>query len=175
MILLLGFIFFALYGIALDAQTLPTLYEVEGVPSGEFLNVREGSSVSTDIAEVISNNDVVEVLRTQDGWGFIGLGETSGWVSMNYLTAVLQPENEILLPVHCYGTEPFWSISIEDAGANYSTPEVPQRPMTVQNSVLAKNGFTFQLTENEPYTHTLVSKSSFCTDGMSDRELNALL
>lgn len=170
MILLLGVMFFALYGLALDAQTLPTLYEVEGVPSGEFLNVREGPSVNTDIAAVISNNDSVEVLRTQDNWGFIGLGETSGWVSMRYLTVVPLPESEILLPVYCYGAEPFWSIEIEDAGVNYSTPEVLERPMTVQSSAVAKNGFTFQLTEDGPYTHTLIARSSYCSDGMSDRE-----
>ena len=170
MILLLGIIFLFLFGVSLDAQTLPTLYDVQGVPSGEFLNVREGPSVNTDIAEVISNNDRIEVLRTQDGWGFIGLGETSGWVSMNFLTAVPQPGSEIPLPVYCSGTEPFWSLSIEVGGVNYSTPELLERPMTVQSSALAKNGFSFQLTEAAPYTHTLITKSSYCSDGMSDRE-----
>ncbi|HCP80446.1 MAG TPA: hypothetical protein DIT67_02230 [Octadecabacter sp.] len=170
MTLLLSFIFFALYGISLDAQTLPTLYDVEGVPSGEFLNVREGPSVNNNIVEVISNDDRVEVLWEQDGWGFIGLGEISGWVSMNFLTASPQSESEITLPVTCYGAEPFWSIAIEEGVANYATPEALSRPMTVQNSAPAKNGFTFQFTEETaPYTHTLIARANRCSDGMSER------
>ena len=176
MILLLGFIFFALYGIALDAQTLPTLYEVEGVPSGEFLNVREGPSVSTDIVEVASNGYVVEVLRTQDGWGLVGAGEISGWVSMYFLTAVPRLEHEPQLPVFCFGTEPFWSITIDQGSARYSTPEISTRPMTVEGSAPATNGFSFQLSE-AANTHTLVARANTCSDGMSDRtfEISALM
>jgi uncharacterized membrane protein len=126
--------------------------------------------VSTDIVEVASNGYVLEVLRTQDGWGLVGGGEVSGWVSMNFLTALPHTENEIPLPLYCYGAEPFWSIAIRDSDVNYSTPEMLKRPMEVESSALASNGFTFQLTEDAPYTHTLVARSSYCSDGMSDRE-----
>ncbi|SMX41375.1 COG3650 family protein [Octadecabacter ascidiaceicola] len=168
MILLLGFFFFVLYGLASDAQTLPSLYEVEGVPSGEHLNVREGPSVSTDIVEVISNTNVVEVLWTKDGWGQIGAGEISGWVSMNYLTAVPHLESLPILPVSCYGTEPFWSVTVEQGIALYSTPETPAQPMTVETSAPATNGFSFLLSDADN-THTLVARANTCSDGMSER------
>lgn len=170
MILLLSVVFLALYGVASDAQTLPMLYDVEGVPSDDFLNVRDGPSVNTDIVEMIGNNDRVEVLWTQDGWGFIGLGEVSGWVSMNFLTEVPQSGNEIPLPLNCYGTEPFWNVSVEESDANYATPEALLRPMSVQDIIPATNGFTIRLSEEDPsYTHTLVARANSCSDGMSDR------
>ena len=167
---LIGVIFFALYGLALNAQTLPTLYEVEGVPSGEFLNVREGPSVNADIVEVVSNSDRVEVLWEQGNWGFIGLGETSGWVSMSFLTAIPQVENETRLPLICFGTEPFWSIAVNHDTASYTTPEFPARPLIVQGNSPASNGLTFLFSdEDKSLTHVLVARANTCSDGMSDR------
>jgi hypothetical protein len=34
------------------------------------------------------------VLRTLDGWGYVGAGERSGWVSMRFLAPNPPPENK---------------------------------------------------------------------------------
>jgi uncharacterized membrane protein len=97
---------------------------------------------------------------------------------MSFLTVVPLAENEIRLPLACYGAEPFWNITVEQSNANYATPENLSRPMTVQRSSSATNGFTFLLSEEgAPLTHTLVARANTCSDGMSDRAfgISALL
>ncbi|MCW1950821.1 MAG: hypothetical protein KIH44_005585 [Octadecabacter sp.] len=64
---------------------------------------------------------------------------------MNILTEVTRSENEVPLPVFCYGMEPYQSIMIEDGSAAFSIPEVTIRPMTVQSNAMARNGFAYQL------------------------------
>ena len=171
MIILLAAIFFALFGFAIDAQTLPERYMVTDVAADDVLNIRsEPTSGSDVIGELGPYTLNVEVLRTQDGWGYIGAGEQSGWVSMRYLADNPPPPNEVPRPLACFGTEPFWSLTLHPRGAEYNDPNVGRRPLAILRESVAYNGYVIEAQEGPTLIRTVTINALPCNDGMSDRD-----
>lgn len=76
MILLIVFVFFAVFGFAIDAQSLPDRYMVDGVEDDDVLNIRREPNTSSDkIGERGPYTLNVEVLYDVDGWGQVPTGE----------------------------------------------------------------------------------------------------
>lgn len=170
MILALGVIFVALFGFSVDAQTLPDRYMVSGVASTDVLNIREDATASSDIIGGLGPNTLnVEVLRVLDGWGYVGAGERSGWVSMDFLAPNPVAIGEIPRPMACFGTEPFWSLTFYPRGTEYDDPEVGPRALTVLRERVAPNGYLIDTLEGPAVTRTLAITGLNCNDGMSDR------
>lgn len=166
LIILLGF---AAY--AVDAQTLPDRYSVSGVAADDVLNIRELPSGSSEkVGELGPYLFNVEVLRTMDGWGHIGADERSGWVSMNFLVPNPVPAGELLRPMSCFGTEPFWDISFYPRGAEYNFIGEGRRPLTILRESVASNGYIVEAQEDPTLTRTLIINALPCSDGMSDRQ-----
>ncbi|RLC40058.1 MAG: hypothetical protein DRH33_01130 [Candidatus Nealsonbacteria bacterium] len=61
-------------------------------PNG--LRLRSGPSLSAEILEVLEDKTRVEVLKQQNDWSEVKVGEKQGWVASNYLTTEQQKVTE---------------------------------------------------------------------------------
>jgi hypothetical protein len=92
--------FFMLFGTLASAQSLPERYMVADVASDDVLNVRAEPAASSEIIGKLGPDTLnVEVLRTLDGWGYVGAGERSSWVSMRFLAPNPPAENKAPRPM----------------------------------------------------------------------------
>lgn len=143
---------------------------VTDVASDDVLNIRtDPDHTSEKIGELGPYTLNVEVLRTLDGWGYIGAGEQSGWVSMRYLAANPAPAGELPRPLSCGGTEPFWDITFWPRGAEYNTPDAGPQALTILSEQIASNGYLITTQEGPTLTRTIAISGQWCSDGMSDR------
>ena len=155
------------------AQMLPASFSVKGVAANDVLNIRAEPSAKSDIIGEIGPYDLnIEVLEvSSDGkWGKIGVPEGNGWVSMAFLD-LIEPTDPHLVqrPLSCFGTEPFWSVSLYARGAEYNSPDTGAVPMAVTHEAVASEGFLLQLEEGPTLNRTFIVSREICSDGMSDR------
>jgi len=155
------------------AQDYPAAYQVTGVPKDDTLNIRSEPNATADILGQIGPfATAIEVLSlSQDGkWGRIGVPEGNGWVAMRYLepTPPIDPY-AVPRPFSCFGTEPFWSVSLYPRGAEYNSPDTGAVPMEVISEAVSPRGYMFKLREGLTLERTLIVSRGQCNDGMSDR------
>lgn len=155
-------------------QSFPAAYQVTGVAEGDVLNIRTAPSASAEkIGEIGPYGLNIEVLETTpDGtWGKVGVPEGNGWVAMRFLEATA-PIDEYLVPrpLSCFGTEPFWSVSLYPRGAEFNSPDTGAVPMSVLDESVSPEGYYVRLEEGPTLNRTLIVKKQKCSDGMSDRE-----
>lgn len=156
------------------AQDFPAAYQVTGVPKDDTLNIRSEPNATSDILGQIGPfATAIEVLAlSPDGkWGRIGVPEGNGWVAMRYLelTPPLDPY-DVPRPFSCFGTEPFWSVSLYPRGAEYNSPDTGAVPMEVMSEAVSPYGYMFKLREGLTLERTLIVSRGQCNDGMSDRD-----
>ena len=166
-------IILALWPGLLWAFTLPELHDVSGVASDDVLNVRASASASSEkISELAHDATNVEVVdRSPDGkWGLVNVGETSGWVSLRFLA--LHPENPnvpIGRKLSCSGTEPFWSLEIEQ-GAQARFDGLGLQPDSMTADVLQQaRGRIDRFSLTVGLSGMAMVRAQQCSDGMSDR------
>lgn len=167
-------LFFALVPVALAAT--PALYDVTGVASDDVLNIRAAPRAGADrLGGLGPDATGIEVVRQQNGWGLVNHGEATGWVSMRYirLSAESPAPGTFPAPLHCFGTEPFWSLTIARGD------EVRYRPMDGGEKLyrtqtrlratndISRHGFIAGGSDGI-ITATIAPRT--CNDGMSDRE-----
>lgn len=154
---------------------LPTLFDVEGVASGDVLNIRATPSASGDILGTLAPDATgIEVtgLDPSGKWGQVNAGEQPGWVSMrflNYRTDVWQA-GQLPETLSCGGTEPFWSFRAHDGGLIW---EEPGHQITISGLTVMDRGFArdprrglFAEDDHDIFTATITPAQ--CSDGMSD-------
>lgn len=166
-----GALILALAAGAAAAQDLPAQYAVQGVAADDVLNVRAEPSAESEVLGSLGPYRInVEVLDlSADGrWGWIGLPEGNGWVSMAYLAPQETPPGLLPLPLVCGGTEPFWSLGLYPGGSEYVTPEGRQ-DLTLAKEEIAPGGFQTTLTDEDGAVWTMLVQAAHCSDGMSDR------
>jgi uncharacterized membrane protein len=165
--------FLGLGTVAAGAQTFPASYSVTGVAADDALNIRAEPSAEAEILGEIGpyalNIEVIEL--SDDGkWGKIGLPEGNGWVSMAFLDPIPPVDpNLVQRPLSCFGTEPFWSVSLYPRGAEYNSPDTGIVPLTVTHEAVADQGALIVLEEGPTLNRTLIVRREMCSDGMSDR------
>lgn len=157
------------------AQTLPALYDVNGVAVTDTLNVRTGPSTQFDVINKLPPGAVgLEVVdRDKSGeWGLINIGDQAGWVSLKFMRRQAgQPDQGLPRALACYGTEPFWSFKVaSNLSATFEEPErtteidalvvVPSSNRTDRHALFGEGG--------ERIFTTMVGHNQ-CFDGMSDR------
>lgn len=156
------------------ADAFPASYQVKDVAEGDVLNIRTNpSSTAEKIGEIGPYGINIEVLETTpDGtWGKVGVPEGNGWVSMRYLEATPNEDPYLVpRPLSCFGTEPFWSISLYPRGAEYNSPDTGAVPMAVLEEATSPEGYFIRLEEGPTLNRTLIVSRQKCGDGMSDRE-----
>lgn len=125
------------------------------------------------IGEYASNRQHIEVLHTDPSgaWARVGLGEGMGWVSMTYLARMPPPKTgAIPRPMHCGGTEPFWSLSMRLRGDEYATPDGGLKQLLMTHEQSGANGYLATFAEGPRSHRTLIVHRTLCNDGMSDRD-----
>lgn len=169
----LGVIALALWPGLVWAFTLPELHDVTGVASDDVLNVRAAASASSDkISELAHDATNIEVVdRSPDGkWGLVNTGEASGWVSLRFLAPhAAHPDAPIGRTLSCSGTEPFWSLEIEQgAQARFDGLGLEAVSMTADVLQQARGRIDrFSLTIG--LSGVAMVRVQRCSDGMSDR------
>ena len=159
----------------------PALFNVTGVAADDALNVRAGPFPDSPIIGRFGpyQRDI-EVVRPNDRetWGLVNIGERTGWVSLAYLAR--QPGQWYgSLPdrAFCGGTEPFWTLTIEDGKASFSRFEAERQSGRVDAVTRSLNhpgrhsvAGIFERGVGGRYADFLALVSNeACSDGMSDR------
>lgn len=115
----------------------------------------------------------IEIFETtpDEKWGKVGIPEGNGWVAMRYLEETPPAEPYLVpRPLSCFGTEPFWSLSLYPRGAEYDSPETGIVPMKLLAEDVSERVYFMRLEEGPTLNRTLIVKRQLCGDGMSDRK-----
>ncbi|WP_121061720.1 hypothetical protein [Chachezhania antarctica] len=169
---------------SLAAPAMAQPHSVQGVKADDVLNIREDIHHTRDVSgsPVVGTipPDADDVMVTGVSvdiggatWREVAYNGTVGWVNARYLkpTSTMLQAPEAL---KCSGTEPFWSITIDEAGSTYNSPE-QETPLTLDYL-----RFVPGLGRTDLWGHYLVSPDGItpltvivrhteaCTDGMSD-------
>jgi len=160
----------------LAAQDFPSIFNVVDVAADDVLNIRAAPDAGAEIIGSLGPNETgVEVVSTgaDGGWGQVSAGERAGWVSMRYLERVgpeMGFQRSLPRPMRCYGTEPFWSMTLADGGDAYETPEAGSEPLGLRaEERFGLDGFASYSRPYEGSRLTLLVDPQVCSDGMSDR------
>ena len=157
----------------LTAEELPNLAQVSNLAQDDHLNIRaEPRSNSNDIGD-LQIGTVVEILEYSDDqkWARIVWEESNGWVAYRFLNALQRPRIESGLPVGliCIGTEPFWRLSILDAGqVEYEFADNGAKT-DIEWSAPSRNVSDMAYGFKSGHLTGVLERST-CQDGMSDRD-----
>lgn len=159
----------------------PALFDVTGVEPGDVLNIRAEPSGSAPIIGTLAHDaEDVEIIRPNDrhSWGMINLGEGAGWISLAFVTR--GPGQWLgATPVvrSCFGTEPFWSLEIDDAEMTLTRPDAAPREGLISGRYTSRSrrdthAFRGSFFPDEDGEIALVAtmRLASCNDGMSNRE-----
>ena len=153
------------------AQDMPAFFDVTGVARGDVLNIRAQPSARSPVIDTLPPDARgVEVVAQIGAWGVLNTGEGTGYASMTYLQRAEGPGWAGLeVPLHCFGTEPFWGLDYDpqDAALTLTTPDQPEQvmPVTATFPALPWSAVAgLGLAEG-----TAVLRPQECSDGMSDR------
>ncbi len=159
---------------AVSAQILPDAFIVAGVASDDVLNIRAEPNAGAPIVgtlEPFATNIEVLVLSQDSKWGMVSTNEGNGWASMRYLKLSNHTApNDIPRPMTCFGTEPFWALSMYPGGDEYELAGDGRRGLTPIKQVVAHQGYAVVFEEGPTLNRTLAVTRGFCSDGMSDRD-----
>lgn len=158
---------------------LPALYEVVGVASDDQLNIRAAPDAGAEIIGALAfDRTAVEVVAfsTAGGWAMVNHQERAGWVAARFLqrsAPVNGPLGFAARNLTCFGTEPFWSMTITDARVVLSSPEgTAEHPVTAiygngAGTVLGANTVFFDWSADGVPVRSHILPG-MCNDGMSD-------
>lgn len=111
---------FSLLAAPMFAQGLPRLFDVTGVETDDVLNMRASPrGTGRKVGELAPDATGIEVTEYSESgeWGRVNIGETTGWVSMEFMAErAPQGANYLEAPLICFGTEPFWSLATDGDG-----------------------------------------------------------
>lgn len=157
---------------------LPALYNVSGVAGDDVLNIRAEPNGSAEIIGSLAPDarsiEVVGFSRAGE-WALVNNNGQSGWISVGYI----EPQEMIIgfggLPegLHCFGTEPFWSLEIKEAGVIFegqSTPttyEITYMSPSAEYIEVRETGLRIHWGSGENATKAHILPG-LCSDGMSD-------
>lgn len=184
---------FAVAGVSAGEAPEPGwTYRVVDVAGDDQLNVREQPGVGAPVVATLApdaSRIVVSGLRMRVGagvWWEIHHGATprsTGWVNARFLAPVdpgVEPDTGFAL--RCSGTEPFWSLEVDGAQAQFSTPQPDEklpvwRASSWMNAANMRPGMTFVVRlygdgQSDPGVAAISRprEPDACTDFMSDFE-----
>ena len=157
-------------------------YRVVDVAAGDKLNVREQPGVEAPVigafaphaADIAISGSVMEVEGSQ-WWevAFVDGYLDRGWVNGRFLEPVNGHARDGDYPLQCGGTEPFWSLALEEGQATYSSPDQEEQSMSASRWREASGRigiFAVQLERDGQIGYASVWRehAGACSDGMSD-------
>ena len=162
---------------AMADDHLPNLFDVTVVETWDTLNVREAPDGKAKIVGTLPSTAQGVELLAHDGsgkWGRVNVGETTGWVALRFLKP--QPSawkaNALPLTLKCAGTDPFWSFKTVEKGLVFSTPDQPERPLSLRKVMdrgIEGEPMRGIIAGDDKGRLTAVMQRQQCSDGMSDR------
>ncbi|MCL6285171.1 SH3 domain-containing protein [Ruegeria sp. 2012CJ41-6] len=159
-------------GQVIAADPWPRLYAVTGVAADDVLNIRSDPRAGADkIGALAPDAREVEIVRrdSSGSWGRVNVMEHGGWVSMRYL-APQGPgfDADYPGPLHCYGTEPFWSLSA-DPGSTAEFRFFDAEPAALSAGARQPAmGYSDRLRFALGDSGQAIIRRAECSDGMSD-------
>lgn len=169
---------------AFSAQAGKYEFRVTGVRKSDVLNIRERVDEQANISEakilgripangtgVLGSGASLMVGPTR--WFEVRYKDTRGWVNGRYLEPV-SPElgREFESNLFCAGTEPFWSLKVENNVAEVRQPDATPELYTVavrEPFQRRADALALQLVSDAgPEISALVQHTEWCSDGMSD-------
>lgn len=170
--LALALILLAAPGHATPEAIFPGLIDVTGVAADDVLNIRAAPNARAPILATLAPDAAgIEVVEASDGWLRVVRPEGSGWISDRFATmrTGLWQQDAVPAGLVCHGTEPFWSLVLEDGAAQFSTPE------SVLRHEAARVLGPYDWAENprralraEGLVALISPAPRLCSDGMSD-------
>ena len=182
---LLALVFSLLSWPAVAQDIFPALYDVAGVASDDVLNVRDAPSAGSEIIGTFAPGESgIEVIAlSQDGgWGLVNKEERAGWTAMRFLAR--QPGQMAadwasgLAPraLDCFGTEPFWGLSLRPGGTfEFTDPfqgdggALAGTYVPLATSASSGKRGLFATIAGYPAWLTGIISFETCSDGMSDQ------
>ena len=155
---------------ATQEYILPTLFDVARVAPDDVLNIRQRPDARSPVIGTLAPDATgIEITEARGNWGRVNAGEVSGWVSMRFLDYRTDVWEWGQLPqgFSCYGTEPFWSLSVEGGDLVHATPEGEARHRIT--AILDRGVFRDPARAVVAGPITLTATPQICSDGMSDR------
>lgn len=154
-------------------------YRVVDVAAGDKLNVREQPGIDAAVIgafaphadDIVISGSVMEV-EGSDWWevGFVDGYLDKGWVNGRFLEPADQQARDSDYPLQCSGTEPFWSLALDEDQATYSSPDADEQAMSASGWREASGRigtFAVQLERDSQIGYASVWQDA-CSDGMSD-------
>ena len=161
-------------------------YAVKNVAANDRLNVRSQPGTQSQTIGTLAHDArgiVVTGRRTGDGssvwWEVVMPGESgdTGWVNHRFLAAQTNADTGGgNYPLLCTGTEPFWSLRLEDGHGAYSDPDTEIVTLSASSWMKSRNSpavFAIRLRDENNGAagegYTTIQRAT-CSDGMSDFE-----
>jgi uncharacterized membrane protein len=159
-------------------------YKVIGVKAGDTLTVRdepadggkpsewkEVGSIPADAKDVLGTGR--SKLVGEQRWIEVAVGATHGWVNSKFLEGADDIADLKDETFNCFGTEPFWGLTLGPKDGNYEDPET-KTPLTtdrVQAATARKFPLLYRMTDAKGQKlMATVSHQTWCSDGMSDTD-----
>ena len=154
-------------------------YRVVDVADDDELNVRQQpgvdggllGSLAPDDENVVVTGSVMNV-GGSEWWEIVFADADRGWVNGRFLQPMDEEAAEIEYPLLCTGTEPFWSLELEDGEATYSamggeTLSLSAGPWLMAGGMTGR--FAVELEHDGEIGYVGIwREKDFCSDGMSD-------
>jgi uncharacterized membrane protein len=157
-------------------------YRVVDVAAGDTLNVREQPGAEAAVIgafaphadDIVITGSIMEVEGSL-WWevGFVDGYLDKGWVNGRFLEPADQQARDGEYALQCSGTEPFWSLALDEGEATYSSPEEAEQSMSASQWREASGrigSFAVQLERDGQIGYASVWRehAGACSDGMSD-------
>jgi uncharacterized membrane protein len=147
------------------------VHQVTGVAPHDVLNVRRAPGASAPLAGAIPPTaDFVLLHERRGAWARVEHRGTTGWVAARYLELRdidAGPGEGVWV---CYGTEPFWTLWLEDGHILYrddlGAERVPLADVAPSRNEPGRV-WLFPVPIREPF-RALMQSGGLCNDGMSE-------
>ncbi len=178
------------------------IYKIQRVAADDSLNIRTTAGMKGDIVATIPFNGtgVVATGREQKSgsstWVEIRWSGKSGWVNKYYLTAVEQVADKTPVAtvasappaaaqtgkpsgssvfMRCGGTEPFWSMHVEESLLRVKIMDEPEYTTPVEFRRQSENNTSIAVVAGRKegdgtLTAAFLQKVELCSDGISDKK-----
>jgi uncharacterized membrane protein len=156
----------------------PALHDVRGVASDDVLNLRAGPGTGYAVVGSLPPDATgVEVVAPSEdlAWGLVNHGEGAAWARLAFLERRPGQWAGAFPPLaSCFGTEPFWSVSVEGDAVRLSTPDDAEGVSGWLAGRWGASGrrdrFAARLLWEDGAPGFATIRAERCSDGMSDRE-----
>lgn len=160
-------------------------YTIRGLASGDTLTMRaepnDGEKLSDwkEVGRIFAGSkDVLGTGRSKSigdqRWHEVVSGSSRGWVNGKFLEAG-DPVELTDQTFECWGTEPFWGVTLGPAAGEYREGELKTEFKTerVQPATARIFPLLYRLQDAKGQTYNAtVSHQTWCTDGMSDHDFS---